>query len=68
MAKHYTVDSVTERYLPTRGGFEKHMVVAFVHDSGYRGTVDIPAKLASADAVKTAIEAEVARISAILSL
>ena len=67
--KKYTVESVLNRYVPgPAGGFMEVVTVTFVTARGYRGTVDIPRNQASADAVKKAIEADVARVEGIFQL
>jgi len=67
--KRYTVESVVNRYIPgLGGGFTEVVTVTFVTPKGYRGSVDVPRNQASPDAVKKAIEADVAKVEGIFQL
>ena len=67
--KRYTVESVVNRYVPgVAGGFTDVVTVTFVTPRGYRGSIDIPRNQASAEAVRKAIEADVARVEGIFQL
>jgi hypothetical protein len=69
MAATYTVEQVMDRLAPDgKGGFEDSIVVLYTLPEGYRGTVTMAKKGMTAETVKKAVEADVARIRAIYAL
>lgn len=67
--KKYRVINVTQRIQPTSAGtFQRYVEVTYQATRGFTSSVSIPEMEANVDAIRAAIEADLARIEAIYNL